>query len=167
MYNFRVVASFDSTLVFGQVMHHFSDGRTILTHSVNKSPVIAPRDFVDLISYTKREDGSYVLVDVGVPNAIQRCEGCVRGAVVTFGYLFKPVAPGPTELTARTHWTEVTLLNQVLVSGWVAPFLVNRLILPVLFDYLVKYEQKTQEACENGQMSKLKEMVFSEVATEG
>ena len=127
MYSLQFVGRFDPTLIYGRVLHHFADGRTIVTHSANKNAVMTPRDFVDIISYKKLADGSYVFVDVGVPNALQHCPGCIRGAVVMFAYHLKPVADKPE---GAAKWTEATLLSQVLIGGWIPPALTNRFVLP-------------------------------------
>lgn len=156
MYSLPEVGSFDQSLIYGRVLHHFPDARTILTHSANRVSIFPHRDFISLVSYRRKEPEAngagetWVMVTVDVPKAYSACEGAVRGAVVRFGYVIRA-------LDATT--AHVTMVNQSLIRGMLPPFLINATLHKVLIHYMRGYEARVRRAREGNYIAELVKML--------
>ena len=116
------------------------------------------RDFIDLISYRRVADDTFLMVDVGVPNAFGPCEGCVRGAVVQFGYVCRRIPVPPSSSDDAPSWCDVTMVNQTITGGNLPTTAANMVAGKILMSYMREYEAAAIAARRDGRMAGLMSM---------
>ncbi|KAL0477829.1 StAR-related lipid transfer protein [Acrasis kona] len=107
------------TMVRCDVIQMFDEGKIKIMYQEHKSPItgISPRDFVNMSTYRKEEDGSYAIVNSGSshPSYPER-PGYVRGQLHVSGYFIYPL----TETTCK-----VVYFLRTDLKGWLPAWIVS------------------------------------------
>uniref|UniRef100_A0A7S4KF25 START domain-containing protein n=1 Tax=Paramoeba aestuarina TaxID=180227 RepID=A0A7S4KF25_9EUKA len=140
------IGALDETTVYQKVVEKVN-AHTDIVHTVAApGPIFAYRDFLDLASWRKDENGVLWQMAVSIPSAgLYPHYGCIRGYVMYWGYKFSPVS-----VNGEIH-TDVVCVSQSDIRGWMPPALTNNFVGPVLADYVHKLEVVALDIIAKGQ----------------
>jgi len=102
------------------------------------------RDFVDFNCYKQFENPTrFITIAKSFPDSLPELHNNLRGEILRWGYLCKPVEGEKTHLI---------LVNLTDLRGWMPSFILNRMVMPVLMDYIYrlaevakrKHEEETE-----------------------
>lgn len=106
----------------------------------------AVRDNLDLSGYHKDEDGTVWQFATSAPGDVPSQPGAIKGTDRYWGYKLVPNGDGTSE---------VTLVCQTLLHGYLPKFLANRMLCRVLIDYMTTIVSEVEKKKRTGEHAAL------------
>jgi hypothetical protein len=143
------VGACDATLRMNRVLKDFQDNKTRLFHLIAETgprPLFADRDDCALSSYHEDQaNGTWWQFSTSCPSHVASYSNTIRLWTMYWGYKLEPF----TASNGKTH-TRFTLVSQTELNGYLPKFLVNRMVPPVLSDYVRTLEGRMLAKLEAG-----------------
>lgn len=106
----------------------------------------AIRDNADISGFQKDDDGTVWQFSTSVPGDVASQPGAIKGTDRYWGYKLAPVGDGTTD---------VTLVCQTLLHGYLPKFLANRMVCRVLIDYMTTIVSEVEKKKRTGEHAAL------------
>eukprot|EP00514_Thraustochytrium_sp_LLF1b_P011605 CAMPEP_0184551350 /NCGR_PEP_ID=MMETSP0199_2-20130426/24723_1 /TAXON_ID=1112570 /ORGANISM="Thraustochytrium sp., Strain LLF1b" /LENGTH=340 /DNA_ID=CAMNT_0026946499 /DNA_START=118 /DNA_END=1136 /DNA_ORIENTATION=+ len=141
--------------------YNFRGGKTNLFHVVkNYGPgMIAPRDMVLLHTWEEAEDGTITIAAKSVDGTIGEkvVTGTVRASVLLFGMQIKPKEVDTSSFFSKstTDGSEVSVLNHMLLNGFVPSAVSKQLVLGEVTGFLKSVETTAKALAQDDEIEEL------------